>query len=79
MGRRMQLIVGGSEPTSPSSRPAARPAPSVVVMELADSSVNFAVRPWVKTKDWWAARCAISRSASWTTRSFSSGANVQVE
>ncbi|GAB4354490.1 MAG: hypothetical protein Kow0099_38650 [Candidatus Abyssubacteria bacterium] len=22
-------------------------------MELADSSVNFAVRPWVKTADYW--------------------------
>ncbi len=23
------------------------------VLELADSSVNFAVRPWVKTADYW--------------------------
>ena len=29
------------------------PAPTVVVSELADSSVNFAVRPWVKTQDYW--------------------------
>jgi small conductance mechanosensitive channel len=29
------------------------PAPSVTVLELADSSVNFAVRPWVKTEDYW--------------------------
>ncbi|MDD3731700.1 MAG: mechanosensitive ion channel [candidate division Zixibacteria bacterium] len=29
------------------------PAPTVTVQELADSSVNFAVRPWVKTVDYW--------------------------
>lgn len=29
------------------------PAPSVTVSELADSSVNFAVRPWCKTEDYW--------------------------
>lgn len=29
------------------------PAPTVGVLELADSSVNFAVRPWVKTSDYW--------------------------
>jgi small conductance mechanosensitive channel len=29
------------------------PAPQVAVLELADSSVNFAVRPWVKTDDYW--------------------------
>lgn len=29
------------------------PSPTVNVMELADSSVNFAVRPWCKTEDYW--------------------------
>lgn len=29
------------------------PAPAVTVAELADSSVNLAVRPWVKTEDYW--------------------------
>lgn len=29
------------------------PAPKVAVFELADSSVNFVVRPWVKTVDYW--------------------------
>lgn len=29
------------------------PAPSVAVIALADSSVNFNVRPWVKTEDYW--------------------------
>lgn len=30
------------------------PAPQVAVSELADSSVNFVVRPWVKSADYWA-------------------------
>ena len=29
------------------------PPPTIAVMELADSSVNFAVRPWVKVPDYW--------------------------
>ncbi|RSK39807.1 MULTISPECIES: mechanosensitive ion channel family protein [Mangrovimonas] len=29
------------------------PAPAVTVLELADSSVNFATRPWCKTEDYW--------------------------
>jgi len=29
------------------------PAATVAVSELADSSVNFVVRPWVKTDDYW--------------------------
>ena len=29
------------------------PAPTVNVLELADSSVNFAVRPWCKSEDYW--------------------------
>ena len=29
------------------------PEPTIAVLELADSSVNFAVRPWVKTADYW--------------------------
>jgi small conductance mechanosensitive channel len=30
------------------------PEPTIAVGELADSSVNFVVRPWVKTADYWA-------------------------
>jgi small conductance mechanosensitive channel len=30
------------------------PAPTVALVELADSSVNFVVRPWVNTSDYWA-------------------------
>jgi small conductance mechanosensitive channel len=29
------------------------PAPTIAVLELGDSSVNFAVRPWVKTGEYW--------------------------
>ncbi len=29
------------------------PAPNIAVVELADSSVNFVVRPWVKSEDYW--------------------------
>jgi small conductance mechanosensitive channel len=32
------------------------PEPIVVVSELADSSVNFLVRPWVKAEDYWSTR-----------------------
>lgn len=33
------------------------PEPFIGVMELADSSVNFAFRPWVNAADWWPVRC----------------------
>jgi small conductance mechanosensitive channel len=29
------------------------PAPTIGVLELGDNSVNFAVRPWVKSEDYW--------------------------
>lgn len=32
------------------------PAPAVAMADLADSSVNFNVRPWVKSEDYWAVR-----------------------
>ena len=32
------------------------PEPVVAVSELGDSSVNFVVRPWVKTEDYWAVK-----------------------
>jgi len=35
------------------------PAPVIAVSELADSSVNFICRPWVKTPDYWAVYWAI--------------------
>ena len=35
------------------SRVLADPAPVITLGELADSSVNFLVRPWVKAEDYW--------------------------
>ncbi len=35
------------------SKVLSEPAPTIAVAELADSSVNFVVRPWVKTTDYW--------------------------
>jgi small conductance mechanosensitive channel len=32
------------------------PAPVIMMLELADSSVNFAVRPWVASSDYWGVR-----------------------
>lgn len=32
------------------------PAPAMMLLELADSSVNLAVRPWVESADYWAVR-----------------------
>jgi len=38
------------------SRILAEPAVTIAVAELADSSVNFVLRPWVKKEDYWAVR-----------------------
>ncbi len=32
------------------------PKPVILLMELADSSINFAVRPWVNSADYWVVR-----------------------
>jgi len=40
----------------------ARPEPVVKLHQLADSSVNFVVRPWVKTDDYWETYWDITRS-----------------
>ncbi len=37
------------------------PVPLVEVLSLADSSVNFAVRPWVKNSDYWKVYYALNR------------------
>jgi small conductance mechanosensitive channel len=39
------------------------PAPSVTVLALADSSVNFAVRPWALTPDYWSVYFDVTESA----------------
>ncbi len=36
------------------------PSPTIAVSELADSSVNFVVRPWVRTEDYWDVRFALT-------------------
>jgi len=38
------------------------PGPTLMVLELADSSVNFAVRPWVNASDYWAVRSDLLES-----------------
>jgi small conductance mechanosensitive channel len=35
------------------------PAPTVMLLELGESSVDFAVRPWVKSSDYWTTRAAL--------------------
>jgi small conductance mechanosensitive channel len=42
------------------------PSPTVAVSELADSSVNFVVRPWVKTADYWDVYFAITEKVKLT-------------
>ena len=37
------------------------PDPQIAVSELADSSVNLVVRPWVKKEDYWAVRFDLTR------------------
>ncbi len=37
------------------------PAPQIAVAELADSSVNFVVRPWVKKEDYWSVKFDVTR------------------
>jgi len=64
--RRMDLVIGVGygedvrevkkvllDIISGDSRILKEPAPVVAVLELADSSVNFAVRPWVPTSEYW--------------------------
>ncbi len=44
----------------------AEPAPLIAVSELAQSSVNLAVRPWVKTADYWDVFFAITEQVKLT-------------
>lgn len=39
------------------------PAPAVIMTELAESSVNYAVRSWVKSKDYWTVYSAVLEQA----------------
>jgi small conductance mechanosensitive channel len=49
-----------TEVVTADSRVLEDPAPKIAVSELADSSVNFIVRPWVKTEDYWEVRWALT-------------------
>ena len=42
------------------------PEPTIAVLELADSSVNFVVRPWVKTSDYWPVRFELMKTIKLT-------------
>lgn len=42
------------------------PAPTIAVSELADSSVNLIVRPWVKTTDYWKVRLDLTEKIKLT-------------
>ncbi len=42
------------------------PAPTVAVLELGDSSINFVVRPWVKTADYWPVYFALTEKVKLT-------------
>ncbi|NQW11342.1 MAG: mechanosensitive ion channel [Alphaproteobacteria bacterium] len=44
-------------------RALADPAPEIMVMELADSSVNLNMRFWVKTSDYWSCKFAVTKAA----------------
>ncbi|MEW8398462.1 MAG: mechanosensitive ion channel domain-containing protein, partial [Candidatus Thiodiazotropha sp.] len=35
------------------------PEPTIMLLELGESSVDFAVRPWVKSGDYWTTRAAL--------------------
>jgi small conductance mechanosensitive channel len=67
--RRIDLVIGISydddvakakaligEIVAADERVLADPAPALLLLELADSSVNIAVRPWVATADYWSVR-----------------------
>jgi small conductance mechanosensitive channel len=43
------------------SRILSTPEPQIAVAELADSSVNFVVRPWVKKEDYWGVKFDLTR------------------
>jgi len=42
------------------------PKPDIAVAELADSSVNLIVRPWVKRGDYWAVKCDLMKKIKTT-------------
>ncbi|MFB9885671.1 mechanosensitive ion channel family protein [Balneatrix alpica] len=72
--RRIDLVVGVGYKTdlahakavlqrilAEESRILPEPAPVIGVLALADNSVNFAVRPWVKSEDYWEVTYALNQ------------------
>ncbi len=59
LGRAKQII---EDVIAKEARVLADPAPTIAVAELADSSVNFVVRPWVKAGDYWPTRFELTRA-----------------
>lgn len=58
----LNTVVGTIEKVLKSdSRVLDDPGPFIGVIELADSSVNLAVRPWVKREDFWQTKCDLTR------------------
>jgi small conductance mechanosensitive channel len=51
-----------SEILKEDNRVLTEPAPQIAVSELADSSVNFVVRPWVKKEDYWNVKFDLTRN-----------------
>lgn len=73
--RRVDMVVGVSysddldkvrstlqELIAAEDRVLAEPAHTIAVSELGDSSVNFVVRPWVKTSDYWGVKFALTEA-----------------
>ncbi len=73
--RRVDMVVGVSysddldkvrstlqELISADDRVLDEPACTIAVSELADSSVNFVVRPWVNTSDYWGVKFALTEA-----------------
>ena len=58
--RKAQKVL--EEVVAAESRILSEPAPTIALAELADSSVNFVVRPWVKTEEYWTIRFALMES-----------------
>lgn len=59
LGKAKQII---EDVIAKESRVLADPAPTIAVAELADSSVNFVVRPWVSGSEYWPTRFDLTRA-----------------
>jgi small conductance mechanosensitive channel len=72
--RRLDLVIGigysddvdqamsiATDALSDEKRVLRDPEPVVALLELADSSVNLAIRPWVAPTDYWAVKFALQR------------------